>query len=329
MTLITADFGGKMWDTFDGTIHRSLSPDQFLRIEQWCPPKAKLRVEYAHLGCARTEKSLAQVYDAKTLQDFYRRAYSLGIDLRLFPQSQTPKARAQTGFVEKNDEADSEAIHAYLLKEPSVCQSLQRPPRSFVAERWREAGWSFKDETNAILNVARRFDYKVEGDQITAFVLDNLERLASMVPDDTKEIFGLLHRKKDGSFYAIDSKQGNKQGPKLTHLYTLASLLLNDEGKLRLRPDTSRPPGINWLMRTQLATSPYHHRGGIARSNVMWHGFKNYVVSKMNTRKAGPSGKLLSHYSFTPEQTAEFRQHRKTYLQAHRIMLSAMKSLLI
>jgi len=323
MKLITADFGGKMWTSFDGATTRSLSPEEFLRLEQWCPKGTILGAENAHLGCVRTEKSLAQVYDAETLQNFYRRAYSLGIDIRLFPHSQTPKARAQTGFFEKTDENDAQAIYAYLLQEPSILQSLKRPPHTFIAERWREAGWVYKDTTNAMLNVARRFDYAIEGDQITAFVLDNLERFAQALPDDAKEIFGLLHRKKDGSFYKV----GSTNGPQLSKLYTLAALLLNDDGSLRYRPDTNKPPGISWLVRTQIAPSPCHHRGGIARSNIMWHGFRNYAISKMNTRKASAAGKVLSHYDFSAEQTKQFRQLRKDYMRAQRIMLSTMKSL--
>jgi hypothetical protein len=325
MKLTTADFGGKMWTYFDGSTTRSLSPEEFLRLDQWCPKGTILVAENAHLGCVRTEKSLAQVYDADTLQNFYRRASSLGIDIRLFPQSQSPKARAQTGFIEKNDEADAKAIYAYLLQEPSVLRSLKRPSRTFVAERWREAGWSYKDTTNAMLNVARRFDYAIEGDQITTFVLDNLERFAQALPDDASEIFGLLHRKKDGSFYKV----GSTNGPQLSKLYTLAALLLNDDGSLRYRPDTNKPPGISWLVRTQIAPSPCHHRGGIARSNVMWHGFRNYAISKMNTRKASANGKVLSHYDFSPEQNQEFRRLRKDYMQAQRKMLSVMKSLLV
>ena len=322
--IVTVDFGGKEWTSFDGQSVQCLSTDDFLRLDQWCKKGTMLIAEHAHLGCPRTNKSLAQVYTASELQDFYRHAISLGIEVRLFPQSQTPKARALAGLGEKNDANDAQAIYNYLLHGPSVLDSLKHPPRSFEPERWREAGWAFKDDTNIILNVARRFKYKTEGDKITSFVLDNLERLAAIVPDDAKEIFGLLHRKKDGSFYALDSPQG----PSLSKLYTLAALLLNEEGNLRSRPDTGRPPGIGWLMRTQIATTPFHHRGGIARSNVMWHGCKNYVVGKMGTRKAGPSGKLLSHYNFSPAQTEEFRHHRKTYMQAQRTMLSAMKSLL-
>jgi hypothetical protein len=325
MKLITADFGGKEWTVFNGEAVHCLSTDDFLRLEAWCPKGAMLVAENAHLGCERTHKSLAQVYTAPQLQELYRLASSLSVEIRLFPQGQTPKARAFAGIDEKTDAADAQAIYAYLIDSPSVLQSLKRPPTSFQPERWREAGWSFKEDTNVILNVARRFDYKIEGDKITSFVLANLEAFESMLPNDAKEIFGLLHRKKDGSFYAIDSQQG----PKLSKLYTLAALLLNEEGNLRLRPDTQRPPGIGWLMRTQIGTSPFHHRGGIARSNVMWHGCKNYVVSKMNTRKAGPSGKLLSHYDFSQEQNNDFRHHRKTYLQAQRTMLSVMKSLLV
>ncbi len=323
--IVVVDFGGKEWTSFDGQSVQRLSTDDFLRLDQWCKKGAMLIAERAHLGCPRTNKSLAQVYTAPELQDFYRYASSLDIEVRLFPQSQSPKARAFAGIKIKDDVNDTQAIYAYVLSSPSVLNSLQHPPRSFEPERWREAGWIFKDDTNVILNVARRFNYKTEGDKITSFVIDNLERLAAIVPDDAKEIFGLLHRKKDGSFYALDSQQG----PSLSKLYTLAALLLNEEGNLRLRSDTGRSPGIGWLMRTQIATTPFHHLGGIARSNIMWHGCKNYVVSKMGTRKAGPGGKLLSHYDFSPAQTEQFRQLRKTYIQAQRTMLSAMKSLLV
>jgi hypothetical protein len=323
--MIVGDFGGpQSWTLYDGDKVFTLSREQFYNLSSWCPRGETLVVEDAHLGRPRTKKSLAQVYTAEELLAFYRQALSLGITLRLFPHSQTPKARAFAGFEEKDDSADAQSIFALLLQNPSVFKSLKRPPVSFEPEQWREAGWIFKDDTNMILNVARRFKYKTEGDQITSFVLNNLDRLSTMVSDDAKEIFGLLHRKKNGAFYAIDSAQG----PSLSKLYTLASLLLNEQGELRLRPDTQQPPGIGWLMRTQLATSPFHYRGGIARSNVMWHGCKNYVVSKMDTRKASSSGKLLSHYDFSPAQTDQFRAHRKTYLQAQRTMLSAMKSLL-
>jgi hypothetical protein len=327
MKLITADFGGKEWTVFNGESVQCLSLEYFLRLEAWCPKGTILVAEDAHLGRPRTKKSLAQVYTANELLAFYSRASDLGIKLRLFPQSQTPKARTFAGYSDsdKSDEIDSKSQHIYLTNHPLVLQSLKRPPSFFEPQQWREAGWAFKEDTNIILNVARSFNYKVEGDKITSFVLNNLERFASMLSDDAKEVFGLLHRKKDGSFYAIDSQQG----PKLSKLYTLAALLINEEGTLRLRPDTQLPPGIGWLMRTQLSPSPFHHRGGIARSNVMWHGCKNYVVSKMNTRKAGPSGKLQSHYDFSPEQNQEFRQLRKDYMQAQRKMLSTMKSLLV
>ena len=215
--MLTGDFGGHNdWTVFNGAEVFTLSRESFYDLASWCSPGETLVVEDAHLGRARTKKSLAQVYTASELLAFYRQASNLGITLRLFPHSQTPKARALAGFDEKNDAVDAQAIHAYLLQSPSVLQSLKLPPRSFEPERWREAGWAFKDDTNMILNVARRFKYKTEGDQITSFIFDNLDRLASIVPDDAKEIFGLLHRKKDGSFYALDSQQG----PKLSKLYS-------------------------------------------------------------------------------------------------------------
>ena len=36
----------------------------------------------------------------------------------------------------------------------------------------------------------------------------------------------------------------------------------------------------------------------------------------MNTRKAGPNGKVLSHYHFDTEQQEDFRALRKTFRKA-------------
>lgn len=325
--LWTADYGGpsgREWTIYDGSTIHHLSASDFLSIEKWCPPNARLVSEVAHLGIPRTEKSLAQAYTTTELQQFYGRAKKAGVELLLFSHAQTPKARAQAGFVYKSDEADVKAIHAFLRQEPSVLNSLQRPPRSFNVPKWRQAGWDYKDETNTILNIARSNEYQNHGDQCTAFVLDNLDYFAQKLSDDQKEIFGLLRRKKNGSFYAI----GSANGPGLSKLYTLAALFMRPDGSLRVRPDTNRPPGLKWIIDTQLAQSPSHHKGGIARSNMTWHGFRNYAISKMGTRKAGPGGKVQSHYDFSPEQTKQFRQLRKDYLRAQRKMLKTMKELL-
>lgn len=319
--LITADFGGNEWTVFDGSAVHNYSPEEFLKLN-WCPNNTALVIEAAHIATPRTRKSLAQVFEASQLKLFYKRANSRGIDLRMFPHSQTPKARAQAGFLEKDDAVDAQALHFYIQQEPTVFQSLKRPPQSFSPELWREAGWTFKDEINIALNIARRFQYKTPGDVITEFIFNNLERLEAELSDNAKEIFG-LYRQKNGSFY-----KSGPRSPQLSKLYSLAALLLDSSGSPRLRPDTQRPPGIKWLVRTQFASSPFHHRGGILRSNLYWHGFRNYAISKMNTRKAGESGKTLSHYDFSPAQTQQFRQLRKDYFLAHRQALAVMKNIL-
>jgi hypothetical protein len=320
--LITADFGGPQgWTLFNGEETFFLSREAFQDLRSWCPPGTILVVEDAHLGRPRTVKSLAQVYTETELFALYRLALTLRIDIRLFPQAQTPRARHQTGFEKKSDENDVKAIHAYVLSQPTVLQSAKRPPTSFAESSSRKAGWLYKDEVNTTLNVARRYDYKAEGDCLTSFVLDNLEILASQMSDDAKKIFGLYHRKKDGSFYALS----NAKGPQLPRLYTLAALLFSEDGRLRLRSDTGRPPGIKWLIKTQLSNSPFHQRGGIARSNMLHWAFRPHAIAQLGTKQA--NGKAISHYDFSPFQTAEFRALRKGFFSAMKETLHIMRSL--
>ena len=316
MTTLVADFGTNNWTVLNSTSQSTttMSPEDFHSL-QWLSEGDTLICENAHLGCPRTDLSLAQVYTADELTDLYKRASRKGCSIKLFPGHLTPKARAQYGGGEKSDDVDTRAIHHMVTNSPHV--RLMNPPASFETTRSREAGWDFKKETNRILNKARRFKYQDPDDAIVQFLAANLKAIAAGLSPAAQEAFDFgpdKTSKRSGDFLKSDGR--------INRLYTLTAFFLHSDGTVRQRPDTGAMPGIQWLRRNVLHTSPFHFRGGIARSNIYWHGFKNYALKKMGTRKASAVGKVLSHYDFTAEQDQEFRAHRKVFTGA---MVEAMQ----
>ena len=314
MTIHVADFGGNAWTVLNGEKQTTspMSTEDFFTLD-WLPTGDTLIAENPHLGCPRTDLSLAQVYTADELTDLYGRASSKGCRIKLFPAQLTPKARSQYGIVLKSDETDARAIYHMVTSNPHI--PLMNPPEGFVPSRSREAGWVFKDETNAILNKARRFKYQDPNDAIVQFLNANMGAIAARLSTESKEAFDFDKiSKRSGTFLKSDGR--------INRLYTLTAFFLHPNGTVRQRPDTGNMPGIQWLRSNVLHTSPFHFRGGIARSNIYWHGFKNYALKKMGTRKASSIGKVLSHYDFTQCQDQEFRQHRKVFTGA---MIEAMQ----
>ena len=305
--IFVADFGGNAWTILDGKSQTTtvMAVDDFASLA-WLPNGATLVSENAHLGIPRNDLSLAQVYTAEELPEIYGRARRKRCVIKLFPNQLTAKARAMFGNGEKTDENDTKAIYGMVTQCPHL--KLMNPPTSFVATQAREAGWAFKDETNAILNRARRFKYEDPEDAIVQMLDANIYEIAAKLSPAARSIFDLEKTKKDGALYVSSSRR--------VKLYTIASLFFHPNGSVRLRPDTGAVPGKTWLRRNVLHTSPFHFRGGIARSNIYWHGGRNYFINQLGTRKAGPGGKVLSHYQFTTEQDVEFRKHRRDYMKA-------------
>jgi hypothetical protein len=304
--IFVADFG-RDWTVLNGEDKTTtrMTKEQFASLS-WLPNGSVLVSENAHLGVPRNDLSLAQVYMADELFEIYDRAHRKGCIIKLFPNQLTAKARSMFGDGGKTDENDAKAIYGMVTNCPHL--KLMNPPKTFVVEKSREAGWAYKDETNCILNKARGQEYQDPDDAIVQLLEANLHDIAAKLSPMARSVFALDKTKRDGNFYASDTRN--------VKLYTIAALFFHPNGSVRLRPDTGAVPGKTWLRRNVLHTSPFHFRGGIARSNLYWHGFRNYAIKKMGTRKASSKGKVLSHYDFTPEQDAEFRQHRRDYIKA-------------
>lgn len=331
LPIFTADFGGNAWTVYDSQNdnYLELSSKDFLD-GHWLRPQSLLVVEKAHLGTPRTKLSLAQPYTESELLSFYQLAKQKNVDVKLFPQGLTPKARAR--YVEskkKTDKEDCRALHAMVVNESYV--KLMNPPKSFQPSSSREAGWQFKDDTNAILNVARRFDYKAPDDAISQFIEENIEAIAKRLSPTALEVFSMSEddRLENGSFGQAKYK------PRMSKLYTLAAMYLNPDGTFRVRADTGERPGIEWLKKHVIGNSPFHFKGGIARSNLHWHGFRNYAIARMGTRKKveTSNGKakyqVVNYYDFDAQQNEEFRKHRREFFKAVSECLQVMRDLMV
>lgn len=304
-----ADFGSLAWHVYEHASGQffTLSPEEFKLVNTWLPAGSRLIIEAAHMA-PRTDFSLAQVYTEDELKAFGQAIKNNGSTLQLFPQQLTPKARAEFGITAKTDENDLIAMVRYVETHSEL--KLKKLSKTFVTERRREAAWQFKKENDGILNVARRFSYKKENDAVITFLNDNLEELAARLSPAARSIM-MLDDSQRNSRTGLFKKTG--EGARNARLYTLAALFLHPEGYARVRPDTGQMPGIGWQWRYVLGMSPFHFKGGIARSNLNWHAFRNYAIGALDTRKAGPGGKVLSHYHFNGEQQKQFRAVRKDF----------------
>ena len=70
----------------------------------------------------------------------------------------------------------------------------------------------------------------------------------------------------------------------MTQLYSILATLRDYDGILRTKLDGSNErPGWKYIMRFILCMSPFHFKGGIARSNLYYHGARNWIISTVES----------------------------------------------
>jgi hypothetical protein len=245
----------------------------FKKLFAWLvglPPRTLVVCESAHLGVPQTERSLAQPFTAGQLLQLYQELQRCNITLMLAPHAHTGKRMrlwvaynfpALMKSAEKTDAADALAVAVYVDLRNDI--SLLKPYRSFARSPKREFGRKVTELSNRLLNAERTDDYH-------------------------------------GDFYPLVIKLARKvrsKGgfPSLKFVVTVASTLLGErEGRLVLFTHRGYRPGRWFWMRDVLRMSPWHHRGGTARSNRLWHTFKPYL--QRHAKRAGVSVKSGSKY---------------------------------
>lgn len=209
--------------------------------------------ESAHLGVPQTELSLAQPFSAEQLLSLYDELQRRSVTLKLAPHAHTgrrmrlwvahnfPELMRDAG---KSDAADALSLAVYVYRCNDI--SLANPHKSFNRSVRRDFGRKVTKRSNAVLNAERTDDYS-------------------------------------GAFYPLIMKLSRKvrrcgSFPSLKFVATVASTLFSEhDGKLVAFTHRGQRPGRWFWMRDVLRMSPWHHRGGTARSNLMWHTFRPYL----------------------------------------------------
>lgn len=300
--------------------------------------------EAAHFGAPRNPKkpSKAQYWTANELLSFYDRLHDAGHTLRLFPHKSTETIRRLNGWVvkEKNssqkpiiningvdynpDQVDCLAMEYAINQRPHLFESLQHPKISFD-DPVRIEGMQMRNDMNIDKNYARAYKYKDPDDGLSKLILSKLTSIASNLSDEAKEAFGL-----DGNIY---TKNGTvTTGVKVCQITAVACTLVDIDGNMRLRPSTQELAGWKFVKSHLLRLHAFHEKGGVARSDFMHHGAKNYISAKIDNKvmKEGgkkPSLKRLQDYS--DDEMNKFYIYRNAYTKYGKELFQSIKKVLL
>ena len=117
-------------------------------------------------------------------------------------------------------------------------------------------------------------------------------------------------------------------------LSTLRGKVLDDDGNLSsdlyLRESTGELPGWAFVKRYVLGFSPYHHKGGTARSNIYHHALKSWVRSQAEEKGVFlfEGKKAKSKGNFSQEEEEVFLKYRRIYSKSCKELFVAIKSIL-
>lgn len=319
-----------------------LSHSEVLELYKHLPRGSQLRCEYAHLGCPRKKRSKSQPFTEDQLLQLYRNLRKSGINLLLTPQQSTPRA-CNRSKLPKSDENDPKSICLLLEAYPEI--SLMKPPRNFKLSDKRRESYEWVEESNLILNNQRGENYK-EDNPLYKFVLNNIEEIFNNYPilEEAFSDKGDARFKSNSKGRPANQQKGNinPKKLKLNQIYSVLCQLMNEEGELRFREKTDMLAGWAFIKRFALKQSPFHLKGGVARSNLYWHGMRHFISSKasedfgitkksfMSKKRGGyydsETGKYIEPMSYCEERV--FLMYRQKYCKAIKVLYIACKQAL-
>jgi hypothetical protein len=270
--VVGVDFGSREMHIYSSAnglgwkVPASCAIDAILGLQ----PRTLLVGEWAHLATPRTSRSLAQPFAAAELLDLYPAAKARGITFKLFPHfhSGTARSWAAARFpglqsAQKSDSADAMALALYVMHCNGV--SLADPPRSFCRDPKRDYGKAVREYSSIALNAERTVDY------------------AGHFFQHVIELGREIHR-----------KRGKRIGDKACH--SIASLIATEaNGSPFMFVMNGRAPGVETWWRHVAMMTPFHYRGGVARSNLMRHAFRPFLrrFGKRNGVIMGTGAKVV------------------------------------
>ena len=230
-------------------------------------PGTLLTGEWAHLAVPRTKKSLAQPFSADDLLRLYAGLRSRGVTLKLFPHAHSgTRAMAWAAHsvpalcgAKKSDANDAMAIAMYVKHCNGV--SLANPPGSFARCNRREYGRAVAQYANIVLNAERNGDYQG----------NTFRHVISLGAAIGKKIHRRLGKIACCSIAALIATEVHGE----PHMYVR-------DGKV---------PGASFWLRHVSRMTPFHHRAGISRSNLMRHAWRPFFKAYALRRNVAVGGK--------------------------------------
>lgn len=325
---VTIDCGKNGATIYDGNNKRKaekISFKELLNLANTLPKGSSIWGERAHFGVPRTEFSKAQHFTSSELLKFYTSCEENGIKLRFYSERLIPIILQYAGFQEKSDYNDPVAAYEYIMARPNVQATLMKPPKTFDPIPVREEGLEFRELTNKHLNVARFNNYENVN---TEWIKNNIQTIANQLSDTAKSVFGLDEK----SHFKVKDKKGqiNFNKIKLPQIYSVLSLLKDLKGNTRLRNNPKSyvkdVPSWRFIKKYVVPMSPFHFRGGVCRSNLYYHGMKNWINAQVKEMH-GYDIKKKDRGDFSSQEDQIFNQYRTQYCNAVHELFSVFKGM--
>lgn len=235
-----------------------------VRIEEFSEAAASLGektllvMEKAHLGTPQTSKSLAQPFTPDELLEIYRGCEQAGVDVRLFPHAHTRKARdwvavnfpGEVEFGKTTDENDAKGLAFYVANHNGI--SLAKPPKTFERSDASKYGDQVRFHANIVLNASRSERYEGRKFPYIAMMAGQLFEQVNQGEES------FIDQKVAFSICALVATEIDGTPVKFTYKH--------------------RVPAYRFWIRHVAKFTPFHHRGGVSRSNMHWHRFRPFLA---------------------------------------------------
>ena len=224
---------------------------------------------------------------------------------------------------------------------------MMNPPKTFEEHPKRLEAYDYKNYTSKYINMARRQEDAYSEDGCSKWIIDNIELLFDNLSDTAKSAFskGTTSQCQGVKTKHRPMKRDKKGKVRMTtvsmqSLYAVICTLIDYDGNVRVRPSTGEMAGWQYIKRHVLCMTPFHFRGGVARSNLYWHGMKNWIKFMVQEDGLNFKGKSRGGFfeddgktkiegsMFTPEEDAAFIKYRKQYADSIRELFQLTKKII-
>lgn len=286
---------------------RPIDLDKFINLD-FAEPGDYVVIESAHLVARNTRVSLSQPATFEQLKTLKENAKRKNIIIKEWPQSQTYKYR-NTVFgqdSEKTDHNDACAIiYGALHLGIDNLKTFKAKPSS---ARTDDQQWCYNQikEMNELLNLYRIYHSYEHSNCLILF-----EKCKMSFENVLWDLSG-----QNGDAYRWFAGDNLKDNSKTSATLSLWVSLVAWDGSARRY--NQRDIGINKVMRDLLLFKPMHHRGGVARSNLMYWKFKK-ICNELNVPKDVKRKHDSTDYQNFQNAKRRFRKAVKIALKALRV----------